>query len=139
MPTYEYACTACKHEFEKFQSMKDEPVKKCPKCGKNKVKRLISKGGGILFKGSGFYQTDYRSTKYQESAKKDIPAPAAESTSKTSPKSENPAKNPSVEAVGCLGGDGFPFNGCGLSVAKTPGSKVSGRAFKNPGRHETKS
>ena len=79
MPTYEYACAACKHEFEKFQSMKDGAVKKCPKCGKLKVKRLISRGAGILFKGSGFYQTDYRSRNYTEGAKKESPAPAKDS------------------------------------------------------------
>ena len=84
MPTYEYACTACKHAFEKFHSMKDDPVKKCPKCGKNKVQRLISRGAGILFKGSGFYQTDYRSKNYHEGAKKDSPAPAPAKDSSSS-------------------------------------------------------
>ena len=73
MPTYEYECEKCGHEFEKFQSMKDAPIKKCPKCGKLSVVRLISRGAAILFKGSGFYQTDYRSKGYQESAKKDSP------------------------------------------------------------------
>ena len=72
MPTYDYKCDACKKEFEHFQSMKDAPVKKCPKCGKNKVKRLIGGGGGVLFKGKGFYETDYRSDKYKDSAKKDF-------------------------------------------------------------------
>ena len=62
MPTYEYACDACKHEFEKFQSMKDAPVKKCPKCGKKKLHRLIGSGSGMIFKGSGFYATDYKKT-----------------------------------------------------------------------------
>ena len=73
MPTYDYVCDACGHEFEKFQSMTAKPLRKCPKCSKSKVRRLISGGGGILFKGSGFYQTDYRSSKYHESAKKDKP------------------------------------------------------------------
>ena len=82
MPTYEYACEACKHKFEKFHSMSDPAVKKCPKCGKNKVKRLISRGAGILFKGSGFYQTDYRSKSYTEASKKDSPAPAKDSSDK---------------------------------------------------------
>lgn len=80
MPTYEYACEACRHAFEKFQSMTEPAVKKCPKCGKLKVKRLISRGGGILFKGSGFYQTDYRSKSYNEASKKDSPAPAKDSS-----------------------------------------------------------
>jgi putative FmdB family regulatory protein len=73
MPTYEYECGACEHRFEKYQSMNDKPVKKCPKCGKAKVRRIISGGAGVLFKGSGFYQTDYRSKGYKESAKKDVP------------------------------------------------------------------
>lgn len=71
MPTYGYECDHCGHEFEKFQSMKDQPVRKCPACGKNKVRRIIHGGAGILFKGSGFYQTDYRSKGYKESAQKD--------------------------------------------------------------------
>lgn len=61
MPTYEYHCDACDHDFELFHSMKDEPVKKCPKCKKLKVRRLLGMGGGIIFKGTGFYQTDYKS------------------------------------------------------------------------------
>jgi putative FmdB family regulatory protein len=73
MPTYEYECGACEHRFEKYQSMNDKPIKKCPKCGKAKVRRIISGGAGVLFKGSGFYQTDYRSKGYKESAKKDVP------------------------------------------------------------------
>ena len=73
MPTYEYECGACEHRFEKFQSMIDKPIKKCPQCGKAKVERVISGGAGVLFKGSGFYQTDYRSKGYKESAKKDVP------------------------------------------------------------------
>ncbi|MBU1090431.1 MAG: zinc ribbon domain-containing protein [Candidatus Omnitrophica bacterium] len=59
MPTYEYECTSCKHKFEASQKMSDKPLSKCPKCNK-KVKRLLGSGGGIIFKGSGFYATDYR-------------------------------------------------------------------------------
>ena len=73
MPTYEYECGACGHRFEKFQSMTEKAVKKCPECGKAKAQRMISGGAGVLFKGSGFYQTDYRSKSYKESAKKDVP------------------------------------------------------------------
>ena len=80
MPTYEYECGVCGHRFEKYQSMTEKAIKKCPKCGKAKAERVISGGAGVLFKGSGFYQTDYRSKGYKESAKKDVPqkeAPAA--------------------------------------------------------------
>ncbi len=73
MPTYEYECGACGHRFEKYQSMTEKAIKKCPKCGKAKSERVISGGAGVLFKGSGFYQTDYRSKSYKESAKKDVP------------------------------------------------------------------
>jgi putative FmdB family regulatory protein len=68
MPTYEYECTACGHVFEKFQSIKDEPLKRCPKC-KRKVRRLLGAGAGLIFKGSGFYITDYRKPGYAEKAK----------------------------------------------------------------------
>lgn len=60
MPTYEYACPKCGHQFEQFQSMKDEPLKKCPKCKKPGLKRLVGGGAGLIFKGSGFYITDYK-------------------------------------------------------------------------------
>ena len=86
MPTYEYVCEKCDHEFEKIQSIADKPLTVCPrelcsqkKWGKGKVKRRISAGGGLIFKGSGFYITDYRSDKYKEAAKKDAP-PAATTT-----------------------------------------------------------
>jgi len=61
MPTYDYRCTDCDHEFEVFQKINEEPVKTCPKCG-GVVRRLISGGAGIVFKGSGFYVNDYKST-----------------------------------------------------------------------------
>ena len=60
MPTYDYLCDACGHRFERFESIKAKPLTLCPQCGEEKVARLISGGGGILFKGSGFYSTDYR-------------------------------------------------------------------------------
>ena len=67
MPTYDYECNKCEHRFEAFQSIMDKPLSKCPKCG-GKVRRLIGTGAGILFKGSGFYQTDYRSNSYKQKA-----------------------------------------------------------------------
>ncbi|MCK5410713.1 MAG: zinc ribbon domain-containing protein [Gemmatimonadota bacterium] len=60
MPTYEYVCEACGHEFERFQKISADPVRKCPECGRRKVRRRISAGGGLVFKGPGFYATDYR-------------------------------------------------------------------------------
>ena len=63
MPTYEYQCQDCGYEFEKFQYMSEDSIKSCPKCHKDKAKRLISAGSGIIFKGSGFYATDYRKDK----------------------------------------------------------------------------
>ena len=68
MPTYEYECEKCGHQFERFQSMTDEPLKKCPKC-RSKVRRVFGTGAGLIFHGSGFYQTDYRSKEYKEQAK----------------------------------------------------------------------
>jgi len=69
MPTYDYECTACEHRFEMFQSITAKPIRKCPQCGKMTVRRLIGSGGAIIFKGSGFYQTDYRSSDYTSKAK----------------------------------------------------------------------
>jgi putative FmdB family regulatory protein len=71
MPTYDYKCTACQHTMEAFQSMKDKPLRKCPSCGKNALERLIGTGAAVLFKGSGFYQTDYRSESYKKAAASD--------------------------------------------------------------------
>src|SRR5689334_2601945 len=69
MPTYEYECSNCGNRFEKFQSITAAPIKKCPHCGKNTAQRLIGTGAGLIFKGSGFYITDYRSEGYKEKAK----------------------------------------------------------------------
>jgi len=71
MPTYDYVCDACEHEFEEFQSFSDPVLTKCPKCGKKKLRRLFGTGSGVIFKGSGFYETDYRSDSYKEAAKAD--------------------------------------------------------------------
>jgi putative FmdB family regulatory protein len=103
MPTYEYKCEACGHRFEKFQSITAAPIRKCPACNKSKVKRLIGMGAGLLFKGSGFYITDYRPDSYNKAAKADAPAtpasgdgkaPATDgaAASSTPPKSEAKSK-----------------------------------------------
>jgi putative FmdB family regulatory protein len=71
MPTYDYKCKNCGHEFEYLQSIKAEHLSKCPECNTDQLKRLIGTGSGILFKGTGFYQTDYRSSSYSKDQKKD--------------------------------------------------------------------
>jgi putative FmdB family regulatory protein len=71
MPTYDYVCKSCDHAWELFQSIKAAPVRKCPECGKSKAQRVIGPGAGIIFKGSGFYQTDYRSDSYRKRAEAD--------------------------------------------------------------------
>lgn len=68
MPTYEYRCNECEHQFEEFQSITAKPLRKCPECGERKLERLIGTGAGIIFKGSGFYETDYRSDSYRKAA-----------------------------------------------------------------------
>lgn len=109
MPTYEYACQKCGQTFDAFQSMRDEVYKICPKelCrqarwGKGKVKRLLGTGAGLIFKGSGFYITDYRSNSYKEGAKKEAPASGEKSAaSNTSGKTETkpaPAQKPEPKA-----------------------------------------
>lgn len=91
MPTYDYVCDACSNEFELFQSITAPKKRKCPKCGKNKLRRLIGTGAAIMFKGSGFYQTDYRSDSYKKKAEADKPASTSDgkSESKTESKSES--------------------------------------------------
>src|SRR6266446_1201078 len=101
MPTYEYSCQKCGQNFEAFQSMRDEPFRECPKnlCrspkrGHGTVKRLLGTGAGLIFKGSGFYTTDYRSDSYKEAAKKESPTKTAEPGEKSAA-SKEPAKSPS--------------------------------------------
>ncbi|HEY5314435.1 MAG TPA: zinc ribbon domain-containing protein [Pirellulales bacterium] len=84
MPTYDYVCDACEHEFELFQAMKDPILKKCPKCGKLKLRRLFGTGAAIVFKGSGFYQTDYRSDAYKKKAAAEKSSEGKSSDSKSS-------------------------------------------------------
>src|SRR5437899_3226759 len=95
MPTYEYECDACEHNFDEFQSINDKPLKKCPKCGKNKLRRVFGAGAAILFKGSGFYQTDYRSESYQKAAKADQEASKSPSSSSSSTDSTKSAPSAS--------------------------------------------
>ena len=96
MPTYDYQCGSCEHEFEHFQSMTSPVLRKCPECGKPKLKRLIGAGAAVVFKGSGFYQTDYRSESYKKRAAEDNKT-SSESTadSKSGAKGKSEAKGKS--------------------------------------------
>ncbi|TVQ17441.1 MAG: zinc ribbon domain-containing protein [Spirochaetaceae bacterium] len=89
MPTYDYECTKCSHTFDAFQSMSDEPLRKCPSCGRNTLRRLIGGGLGVIFKGSGFYVTDSKSTGSGKAAKKASDSGTADTPAKTS--SDTPA------------------------------------------------
>ena len=86
MPTYGYECQGCGHEFEKFQNMSANSLRKCPECGERKLQRLIGPGAGVIFKGSGFYETDYRSESYKKAAEAD--KKAAEGKAKKKKKKE---------------------------------------------------
>lgn len=103
MPTYDYQCEACNHEWELFQSMNDSPVKRCPKCKKQKAKRLLGLGAGLIFKGTGFYETDYK--KKSGGEPKDNSSSSSGSTdngtssTKTEKKQESKAKKEKVKAA----------------------------------------
>ena len=98
MPTYDYSCTACDHKWEAFHSIKAKPLRKCPECGKLKAKRGIGPGAGIIFKGSGFYETDYRSASYKKgeaAAKKAQDGATKKSESKSDSKSDSSSSSTS--------------------------------------------
>jgi putative FmdB family regulatory protein len=106
MPTYEYHCQKCGQNFDAIQSMRDQPFKVCPKelCrlpkwGRGKVKRLVGAGAGIIFKGGGFYSTDYRSASYKEGAKKEAPAPAKAEGDKASGTKDAVSKAPPASSA----------------------------------------
>lgn len=111
MPTYEYHCDACDYNFDEFQSMSEAPLKKCPQCKKSKLRRVFGTGAAILFKGSGFYETDYRSDSYKQGAKAD---------------QEASSKSSSNGADGTAGTNGASATGTGgkgkKSESKTPKS-----------------
>lgn len=112
MPTYEYRCNACEHEFELFQSMSARTKRKCPKCGKNALERLIGTGAAVIFKGSGFYETDYRSKSYKDAAK---------SEKEAGKKAETGSGTKSTETKGKAESAGKADN------AGTPATKASGK------------
>jgi putative FmdB family regulatory protein len=116
MPTYDYKCFGCEHQFEQFQSITAEPIRKCPKCGKRKVKRLLGIGAGLIFKGSGFYITDYRDKSYTEKAKAE--AGGGDSKPADAPKSSE-SKTKSSDATAAAKSETKP------SAAKSSESKKS--------------
>jgi len=97
MPTYDYRCRKCGHVFEMFHSIKDDTIKRCPKC-KGRADRLISAGAGILFKGSGFYATDYRSSQYKEKAKQERSGESGSREKSGEGGAEKPAKSESSKS-----------------------------------------
>ncbi len=121
MPTYDYACQACGHNFEEFQSISADPLSKCPECGKRSLKRLIGTGGGVIFKGSGFYQTDYRSDSYKKAAEAEKPKPAGSegSTDKSTTEKKSGAAGASSSASTSSPGD-----------SKTPNSEAGASRTK---------
>lgn len=88
MPTYDYQCANCEHQWEEFQSITAKPIRKCPECGRLKARRMIGPGAGIIFKGAGFYETDYRSSSYNKGAAAD--KKASEASSKSSDSTSKP-------------------------------------------------
>ncbi|MCE9634440.1 MAG: zinc ribbon domain-containing protein [Planctomycetes bacterium] len=131
MPTYEYVCDACEHEFELLQRMSDPAVRKCPKCKKLKVRRIISGGAGVIFKGSGFYETDYKqkrggsstgsrrdesgSSSESKSETKSADAGAAKADTKSEPASK---PEPKTESRSESKGDAKPSTGGSKGAAK---------------------
>ena len=125
MPTYDYICQACEHEFEEFQSMSAKPLRKCPKCGKPKLKRLIGTGAGVIFKGSGFWQTDYRSEGYKKAAEADSKAGSESSETKSDAKSESKSE--------------AKWDSCAKSEAKASESEPAKSEAPKPSKNPKKS
>lgn len=96
MPTYDYVCDGCEHEFELFQSISEPVKRKCPECGKQKLRRLFGIGAAVMFKGSGFYETDYRSDSYKKAAEKDKSSSEGSSKAEKSSSSESKSETKSA-------------------------------------------
>lgn len=126
MPTYDYRCKACHHAFEQFQSMKDATLKTCPSCGKKQLERLIGTGGAIIFKGSGFYITDYRSESYKKGEKSAAPAPettaAKPSTTEAAPAAQPAAKPAAPEPAAKTSPKSEPTKAASKSAKKRQSS-----------------
>ncbi len=119
MPTYDYQCDACQHEFELFQRISEDPIRKCPECKKNKLRRLFGTGAAVVFKGSGFYETDYRSDSYKKGAEADKKK-SDSGSGKSDSKSESGAKSKS--------GGGSKSESSSSSSSDTGSSKSGGKS-----------
>ncbi|MEL7499597.1 MAG: FmdB family zinc ribbon protein [Planctomycetota bacterium] len=100
MPTYDYICSACDHEWELFQRITEDPIKKCPACNKRKAVRQFGTGAAVMFKGSGFYETDYRSESYKKSAAADSKPADSSSSSKDAKSSGSESKSSGDSGTG---------------------------------------
>ena len=123
MPTYEYACDNCGHEFERFQSITARPLRKCPVCGKSRLRRLIGTGGGVIFKGSGFYETDYRSESYKKAAEAE----------------KNAASDSSKDGDSKKGGDATASSEKKKEASSTSSADSAGKSDAKPARPAKKS
>lgn len=122
MPTYDYICSACGHELEIFQSMSEGPKRKCPACGKLKLQRQIGAGAGIIFKGQGYYQTDYRSQGYKDAAAKDKDSSGPSSGSDSGSSSSTPP------APGASGADAPKSTSSGAKSETKSETKSEGKS-----------
>lgn len=98
MPTYDYECDGCGHRFELFQAISEEPKKKCPQCKKSRLRRLFGTGAALMFKGSGFYQTDYRSESYKKASEADKKSTTSDSSSAKSDSANKSESKPEPKA-----------------------------------------
>lgn len=140
MPTYEYACRACGHEFEEFQSIKADPIRACPRCHKRKVERKIGIGGAVIFRGGGFYETDYRSADYEQAKKVDA-APTAGAGAETT---ASGASSSGKEESKAAGNDAAGTNSTDATKASGPSKPAttespSGRATSPSDRARSES
>lgn len=125
MPTYEYECTKCGHLFEAFQSMTAEPIKKCPECA-CRVKRLFGTGAGLLFKGGGFYETDYRSEGYKKAEKKESESLKTANEKKSDSASKKSEKKSESKPTPPSDGSNTP-----KKTPAAPAKKAGGQAGSN--------
>ncbi len=125
MPTYDYVCDACGHKFELFQSIMAPHKRKCPECGKQKLRRLIGAGAAIVFKGSGFYQTDYRSDNYKKQAAADKPSSDSSGNASEGGKSSSKETSASGDKPASSGSESSSNKPSTAAESKSSGNKSS--------------